>query len=87
MFPKVFPFVLTRESQKEYSHKQSRIVSNSLLALLHMTNLSYMEHPIIAFTGKQINFWISLSSINLFSTTICTISVKEWPHLDHWPLN
>ena len=28
-------------SQKEYSHKQSRIVSNSLLALLHMTNLYY----------------------------------------------
>ena len=43
-----------------------------------------MEHPIITFKGKQINFWISLSSINLFSTTTCTISVKEWPHLDHW---
>ena len=31
--------VKARESQKEYSHKQSRIVSNSLLDLLHMTNL------------------------------------------------
>ena len=28
-----------RESQKEYRHKQSRIVLYSLLALLHMTNL------------------------------------------------
>jgi hypothetical protein len=41
----------------------------------------------MAFEGKQINFLISLSSINLFSTTLCTIPVKEWPHLDHWPLN
>ena len=32
-------------------------------------------------------FWTSLSSINLFSTIMCTIPVKEWPHLDHWPLN
>ena len=29
----------TRGSQKEYRHKQSRIVSYSPLALLHMTNL------------------------------------------------
>ena len=42
---------------------------------------------VMAFEGKQINFWTSLSSINLFSTTMCTIPVKEWPHLDHWPLN
>ena len=31
---------VTRESQKEYSHQQSRIVSYSPLALLHMTNLN-----------------------------------------------
>ena len=31
--------VPSRESQKEYRHKQSRIVSYSPLALLHMTNL------------------------------------------------
>ena len=30
---------MARESQKEYRHKQSRIVSYSPLALLHMTNL------------------------------------------------
>ena len=30
---------IPRESQKEYSHKQSRIVSYSPLALLHITNL------------------------------------------------
>ena len=41
---------LVRESQKEYRHKQSRIVSYSPLALLHM------EFPIMAFEGKQINF-------------------------------
>ena len=41
----------------------------------------------MAFEGKQINFWTSLSGIKLFSTTMCTIPVNEWPHLDHWPLN
>ena len=41
----------------------------------------------MAFEGKQINFWTSFISINMFSTTMCTIPVKEWLHLDHWPLN
>ena len=57
------------------------------LHISQITRETYMEHPIMAFEGKQINFWTSLSSINLFSTTMCTIPVKEWPHLDHWPLN
>ena len=35
----------------------------------------------MAFEGKQINFWRSFSSINLFSTTMCTIPVKEGLHL------
>ena len=35
----IYMRVLYRESQKEYRHKQSRIVSYSPLALLHMTNL------------------------------------------------
>ena len=33
------PNVKTRESQKEYGHIKSRIVSYSPLALLYMTNL------------------------------------------------
>ena len=48
---------------------------------------TYKEHPIMSFEGKQIIFWTSFSSIKLFSTTIRTIPVKEWLHLDHWPLN
>ena len=33
-------------------------------------------------------FGTLLGNIKLFSTKMCTyIPVKEWSHLDHWPLS
>ena len=41
----------------------------------------------MVFEGKTTNFGTSLSNINLSSKKMYTVPVKEWPHLDHWPLN
>lgn len=58
------------------------------MALLHMDMTNrYGVYPIMTLEGKQINFGTPVSSISLFSTTMCTIGVKEWPHFDCWPLN
>ena len=44
-----------KETQKEYRHKQSRIVSYSPLALLHMTNLYWVPyHGLWRYVNKSI---------------------------------
>ena len=75
------------ESTAEDGTQRKTVIFTADIFAVYSICPTYMEHPIMAFECKQINFWTSFSSINLFSTTMCTIPVKKWPHLDHWSLN